>query len=70
MMALSMVVIASLVSAPGLGVLVLRGINNLELGTGLVAGFGIVLLAINFDRVSKASMSRVNGTLQPRGEGR
>jgi glycine betaine/proline transport system permease protein len=69
MMALSMVVIASLVSAPGLGVLVLRGINNLELGVGLVAGLGIVLLAINFDRVSKASMSRVNGTLQPRGEG-
>ncbi|TPI35843.1 ABC transporter permease subunit [Mesorhizobium sp. B3-1-6] len=70
MMALSMVVIASLVSAPGLGVLVLRGINNLELGTGLVAGFGIVLLAIMFDRVSKASMARVNGTLQPREEGR
>ncbi|AZO19916.1 ABC transporter permease subunit [Mesorhizobium sp. M1E.F.Ca.ET.045.02.1.1] len=70
MMALSMVVIASLVSAPGLGVLVLRGINNLELGVGLVAGLGIVLLAINFDRVSKASMARVNGTLQPRGESR
>ncbi|MBX5173405.1 ABC transporter permease subunit [Rhizobium sp. NZLR1b] len=70
MMALSMVVIASLVSAPGLGVLVLRGINNLELGTGLVAGLGIVLLAIMFDRVSKVSMSRINGTLQPRGERR
>ena len=69
MMALSMVVIASLVSAPGLGVLVLRGINNLELGTGLVAGFGIVLLAIAFDRVSKASMARVSGTLQSRGAG-
>ncbi|CCM78802.1 ABC transporter permease [Rhizobium mesoamericanum] len=69
MMSLSMVVIASLVSAPGLGVLVLRGINNLELGVGLVAGFGIVLLAINFDRVSKASMSRVNSTLQHRGGG-
>ena len=69
MMALSMVVIASLVSAPGLGVLVLRGINNLELGVGLVAGLGIVLLAVAFDRVSKASMTRVNVTLQPRGEG-
>lgn len=67
MMALSMVVIASLVSAPGLGVLVLRGINNLELGVGLVAGFGIVMLAIIFDRVTKASMARVNTTLQPRG---
>jgi glycine betaine/proline transport system permease protein len=69
MMALSMVVIASLVSAPGLGVLVLRGINNLELGVGLVAGLGIVLLAIIFDRVSKASMARVNTTLQPQGAG-
>jgi hypothetical protein len=38
MMSLAMVVIASLVSAPGLGVLVLRGIRNLELGVGLVAG--------------------------------
>jgi len=66
MMALSMVVIASLVSAPGLGVLVLRGINNLELGVGLVAGLGIVLLAIAFDRVSKASVSRVSATLQAR----
>ena len=44
MMSLAMVVIASLVSAPGLGVLVLRGIRNLELGVGLIAGLGIVLL--------------------------
>ena len=60
MMALAMVVIASLVSAPGLGVLVLRGINNLELGTGLVAGFGIVLLAVILDRVSKSAVKRVS----------
>ncbi len=58
MMALAMVVIASLVSAPGLGVLVLRGINNLELGVGLVSGLGIVLLAILLDRVSKAALAR------------
>jgi glycine betaine/proline transport system permease protein len=62
MMALAMVVIASLVSAPGLGVLVLRGINNLELGTGLVAGFGIVLLAVILDRVSKSAVRRVSVT--------
>ncbi|RKU00082.1 glycine/betaine ABC transporter permease [Burkholderia sp. Nafp2/4-1b] len=59
MMSLSMVVIASLVSAPGLGVLVLRGINNLELGVGLLAGLSIVFLAILFDRVTKVSMSRL-----------
>jgi glycine betaine/proline transport system permease protein len=53
-------VIASLVSAPGLGVLVLRGIRNLELGVGLIAGLGIVLLAIILDRVSKAAIARVS----------
>lgn len=62
MMSLAMVVIASLVSAPGLGVLVLRGIRNLELGVGLVSGFGIVLLAILLDRVTKASLGRINVT--------
>lgn len=60
MMSLAMVVIASLVSAPGLGVLVLRGIRNLELGVGLVSGLGIVLLAIILDRVTKAALNRVN----------
>ena len=60
MMSLAMVVIASLVSAPGLGVLVLRGIRNLELGVGLIAGFCIVLLAVILDRVSKASLARIN----------
>lgn len=60
MMSLAMVVIASLVSAPGLGVLVLRGIRNLELGVGLVSGLGIVLLAVILDRVTKAALARVN----------
>ncbi|MFD2740963.1 ABC transporter permease [Sulfitobacter aestuarii] len=60
MMSLAMVVIASLVSAPGLGVLVLRGIRNLELGVGLVAGLGIVLLAVVLDRCSKAAMRRID----------
>lgn len=60
MMALAMVVIASLVSAPGLGALVLRGISRLELGVGLVAGLGIVLLAIILDRTSKAALQRIN----------
>ncbi|SHK20329.1 glycine betaine/proline transport system permease protein [Marinobacter antarcticus] len=62
MMSLAMVVIASLVSAPGLGVLVLRGIRNLELGVGLVAGLGIVILAVVLDRVTKASLARINAS--------
>lgn len=60
MMSLSMVVIASLVSAPGLGALVLRGIAKLELGVGIVAGLGIVILAILLDRVTKAALARVD----------
>ena len=62
MMALSILVIASLVSAPGLGTLVLRGIRNLELGVGLISGFCIVLLAIMLDRVSKKALSRINAS--------
>lgn len=64
MMSLAMVVIASLVSAPGLGRLVLRGINNLELGVGLVAGFCIVLLAVLLDRATKAALGRINSSEQ------
>ena len=60
MMALAMVVIASLVSAPGLGVKVLAGIRNLELGVGLVAGLCIVLLAVLLDRSTKAALARVD----------
>ena len=44
----------------GLGVLVLRGIRNLELGVGLISGLGIVLLAIILDRVTKAALDRIN----------
>jgi len=62
MMSLAMVVIASMVSAPGLGVLVLRGIRSLDLGVGLVAGFGIVLLAIMLDRVAKAALARIDAS--------
>jgi len=60
MMSLAMVVIASLVSAPGLGTLVLDGINNLRLGVGFVAGFGIVVLAVILDRISKAALARID----------
>ena len=68
MMSLAMVVIASLVSAPGLGVLVLRGISNLELGVGLIAGLGIVLLAVVLDRVSKAALERIQAGMREAGE--
>lgn len=60
MMSLAMVVIASLVSAPGLGRNVLIGIRQLELGVGIVGGIGIVLLAVILDRTSKAALQRVD----------
>ena len=51
MMSLSMVVIASMIGAGGLGYQVLQGIQRLELSKGLFAGLGIVFLAIIFDRI-------------------
>ncbi len=53
-MALSMVVIASVVGARGLGEEVLLGIQRLDVGRGLVAGIAIVALAIVFDRITQA----------------
>ena len=54
MMALAMVVIASMIGATGLGQEVLQGINRLEVGRGLMAGVSIVVLAILFDRITQA----------------
>ena len=59
MMALSMVVIASMIGARGLGYEVLLGINRLEVGRGLLAGIGIVILAIIFDRISQSYGKRI-----------
>lgn len=53
MMALSMVVIASMIGVAGLGVPVLRSISNQYLALGLMNGLAIVALAIIFDRVSQ-----------------
>ncbi|WP_276121740.1 ABC transporter permease [Pararhizobium qamdonense] len=54
MMALSMVVIASMIGAGGLGYQVLQGIQRLEVSTGLFAGLAIVFLAIIFDRIAQS----------------
>lgn len=53
MMALAMVVIASMIGVRGLGYEVLQGINRLQVGRGLLAGLGIVILAIIFDRITQ-----------------
>ena len=53
MMALAMVVLASLIGARGLGEDVLTGINTLNVGLGLQAGLAIVILAIVIDRITQ-----------------
>jgi glycine betaine/proline transport system substrate-binding protein len=55
MLCLSMVVIAALVGAGGLGVPVVRALNTVQVGTGFEAGFAIVLLAIVLDRISRSA---------------
>ena len=53
MLALSMVVVASMIGARGLGEQVLNGIQTLDVGQGLEAGIGIVILAVILDRVTQ-----------------
>jgi len=54
MMALSMVVIAALIGAGGLGEPVVYGLNTLDIGRAVVGGLGIVLLAIVLDRITQS----------------
>ena len=53
MLALSMVVIASMIAVGGLGQMVLRGIGRLDIGLAAVGGLGIVLLAVILDRLTQ-----------------
>lgn len=63
MMALAMVVVASMIGAQGLGYQVLQGITRLEVGRGLLAGTAIVILAIVFDRITQAYGKRAQAHL-------
>jgi glycine betaine/proline transport system substrate-binding protein len=60
MLSLSMVVIAALVGAGGLGVPVVRALNSVQVGMGFEAGFTIVLLAIILDRISRPKEREVS----------
>ncbi len=53
MLSLSMVVIAALAGAGGLGEPVVSGLGQLDVGAALVGGIGIVILAIMLDRVTR-----------------
>ena len=53
MLALSMVVTASLVGAPGLGADVYRAVSQIDVGQGFEAGLSIVFIAIILDRITQ-----------------
>ena len=58
MLALSMVVIASMIGAGGLGNTVLTGIQRLNVGLGFEGGLGVVILAIILDRITQTVGTR------------
>ncbi|WP_028206284.1 choline ABC transporter permease subunit [Paraburkholderia nodosa] len=63
MMALSMVIIASMVGAGGLGNDVLASIQRLDIGLGFESGLSVVLLAIILDRITE-SFGRAPGAVK------
>ncbi|WP_120521838.1 ABC transporter permease [Arthrobacter celericrescens] len=66
MAALSMVTIAALIAAPGLGQVVVRALQSLDVGTAVNAGLSIVLMAIMLDRVTTAASERALPATQRR----
>src|SRR5690625_7660974 len=58
MMALAMVVVASMVGAQGLGEQVLISINRIDIALGFEAGISIVFLAIIIDRITNGVADR------------
>jgi glycine betaine/proline transport system permease protein len=59
MLSLSMVVIASLIGAEGLGENIIFAITQVDVGTGVVAGLAVVLLAITLDRITHGMGTRL-----------
>ncbi|SMF51842.1 glycine betaine/proline transport system permease protein [Azospirillum oryzae] len=54
MMALSMIVVASMIGAGGLGNVVLQGIQRLDIGLGVQSGLSVVFLAVVLDRITQS----------------
>lgn len=61
MLALSMVVIAAMIGAGGLGEQVLKGITQLRIGLGFESGLAVVILAMLLDRMTQ-SLKRLGGS--------
>jgi glycine betaine/proline transport system permease protein len=68
--ALSMAIIASYVSGPGLGKPVLRALTTKDFGGGLVPGLLIVLMGIMLDRLNTAASQRAETVARRGGENR
>ena len=66
MLALSMVVIAALIGAGGLGQYVLQGITQLQIGVGFESGLAVVILAIFLDRVTQGLGAQAGDTQAPK----
>ncbi len=69
MMALAMVVIASMIGARGLGQTVLEGLQRADVGQGLIGGLAIVILAIVLDRITQAFGARASSLPEVRATG-
>lgn len=61
MLSLSMVVIAAMISAGGLGEVVLKGITQLKIGLGFEGGIAVVILAIVLDRITQGLATKGSG---------
>ncbi|HYQ68961.1 ABC transporter permease subunit [Actinophytocola sp.] len=66
MAALSMVTIAALIDAPGLGQTVVKALQTLDVGTAFNAGLAIVVMAIVLDRVTSTAGQRAGRRRRPR----
>lgn len=62
MLSLSMVVIAALVGADGLGTPVIRALNTVDIGQGFESGIAIVIIAVLLDRTLRAKRKRIGPT--------
>jgi glycine betaine/proline transport system permease protein len=62
MMSLSMVIIASMIGAGGLGDEIIRSISRLQVGRGVEAGLGVVILAILIDRFTRRISQKIDPT--------
>ncbi len=60
MLALSMVVIAGMVGAGGLGAVVFRGVTRLDVGLGFEGGLSVVIMAVFLDRITAAFGDRAS----------